>query len=259
MLLEGKVIIVSGVGPGMGQSLARLAAVEGAKVMLGARSRDYLEEVAADIRDKGGQAIFQPCDVGDASQCQNLAAAAVKAFGTIHGLINSAYMHGAWKSVEAADVDEWRAIYDINCLGALRMAQAVLPAMKQAGGGAIVNVSTQASVKPFPGEGGYATAKGGLTTLSRQMAKDFGRYGVRVNTTRMGWIGGAPVRGWIDREVAGGRKREEVVGGVTSDISLGIIPPEDDCARGVLFLVSDYSKAVSGAVLDINGGQYMAP
>ena len=259
MLLKGKVIIVSGVGPGMGQSLARLAGAEGAKVVLGARNKDYLEEVAADIRAKGGEAIAQSCDVSDMAQCQNIAETAVRAFGTIDGLVNSAYMHGAWNSVEAADVDEWKAIYDVNCLGSLRMAQAVLPAMKKAGGGAIVNVSTQASVKPFPGEGGYATAKGGLTTLSRQMAKDFGKYGVRVNTTRMGWIGGAPVQGWIDREVAAGRKREEVVGGVTVDISLGIIPPEDDCARGVLFLVSDYSKAVSGAVLDINGGQYMAP
>lgn len=258
MLLKGKVIIVSGVGPGMGQSLARLAGAEGAKVVLGARNKDYLEEVAADIRAKGGEAIAHVCDVGDAAQCKAIAEAAVKTFGTIDGLVNSAYMHGAWNSIEAADVDEWRAIYDVNCLGALRMAQAVLPAMKKAGG-AIVNVSTQASVKPFPGEGGYATAKGGLTTLSRQMAKDFGKYGVRVNTARMGWIGGAPVQGWIDREVAGGRKREDVVGAVTADISLGIIPPEDDCARGVLFFVSDYSKAVSGAVLDINGGHYMAP
>jgi len=259
MLLKDKVVIVSGVGPGMGQSLARMAALEGAKVVLGARSKSYLDEVAADIKSKGGKAVAQACDVGSAEQCQALAKVAVESFGTIDGLVNSAYMHGGWNSVEAADLEEWAQIYDVNCLGALRMAQAVLPAMKKAGGGAIVNVSTQASVKPFPGEGGYATAKGALTTLSRQMAKDFGKYGVRVNTTRMGWIGGAPVNGWIDREVASGRKREEVVGGVTADISLGVIPPEDDCARGVLFFVSDYSKVVSGAALDINGGHYMAP
>jgi NAD(P)-dependent dehydrogenase (short-subunit alcohol dehydrogenase family) len=259
MLLKDKVVIVSGVGPGMGQSLARVAAAEGAKVVLGARSKGYLEEVAADIKSKGGKAVAQPCDVSDAKQCNALAAAAVEAFGTIDGLVNSAYMHGEWNSVEAADIDEWAAVYNVNCLGALRMAQAVLPAMKKAGGGAIVNVSTQASVKPFPGEGGYATAKGGLTTLSRQMAKDFGKYNVRVNTTRMGWIGGAPVLGWIDREVASGRKREDVVGAVTADISIGVIPPEEDCAKGVLFFVSDYAKVVSGAVLDINGGHYMAP
>ncbi len=259
MLLKDKVVVVSGVGPGMGQSLARIAAREGAKVVLGARNKAYLEEVAGEIKSHGGHAIAQPCDVADAAQCQALAKAAVDAFGTINGLVNSAYMHGEWNSVEAADVEEWAKIYDVNCLGALRMAQAVLPAMKKAGGGAIVNVSTQASVKPFPGEGGYATAKGGLNALSRQMAKDFGRYGVRVNTTRMGWIGGAPVLGWIDREVASGRDRDQVVGAITADISLGVIPPEEDCAKGVLFFVSDYSKAVSGAVLDVNGGHYMAP
>lgn len=259
MLLKDKVVIVSGVGPGMGQALARLAAREGAKVVLGARSKAYLDEVAADIKAKGGQAVAQVCDVSKADHCKDIARVAVENFGTIDGLVNSAYMHGEWNSVEAANVEEWAQVYDVNCLGALRMAQAVLPAMKKAGGGAIVNVSTQASVKPFPGEGGYATAKGGLTTLSRQMAKDFGKYNIRVNTTRMGWIGGAPVQGWIDREVASGRKKEDVIAPIVADISIGVIPPEDDCALGVLFMVSDYSKAVSGAALDINGGQYMAP
>jgi NAD(P)-dependent dehydrogenase (short-subunit alcohol dehydrogenase family) len=91
------------------------------------------------------------------------------------------------------------------------------------------------------------------------MAKDFGRFGIRVNACRMGWIGGAPVYGYIDNQVNNGRKREDVINEITDRIPIGIIPPEEDCAKAVLYFVSDYAKVVTGATLDVNGGQYMAP
>src|SRR5262249_25356800 len=89
MLLEGKVVVISGVGPGMGQSLARIAAAEGAKVGLGARNGAFLEEVAANIRAKGGDAVAVSTDVTSADQCRALAEATTKAFGRIDGLVNS--------------------------------------------------------------------------------------------------------------------------------------------------------------------------
>jgi NAD(P)-dependent dehydrogenase (short-subunit alcohol dehydrogenase family) len=139
------------------------------------------------------------------------------------------------------------------------MAQAVLPYMKSNSGGAIVNVSTMTTVNPFPGEASYAASKGGLNALTKHMAKDFGRFGIRVNSCRMGWIGGAPVYGYIDTQVNNGRKREDVINEITDRIPIGIIPPEEDCAKAVLYFVSDYAKVVTGATLDVNGGQYMAP
>ncbi|HET8613505.1 MAG TPA: SDR family oxidoreductase [Sphingomonas sp.] len=259
MLLEGKVVIISGVGPGMGQALARIAAAEGARVGLGARNKAFLDEVAADIRSNGGEAVAVATDVTSADQCRALAKTVTDTFGRIDGLVSSAYMHGEWKPVDEADAEQFAGIFNINCAGALRMAQACLPAMKQAGGGAIVNVSTMSTVNPFPGEGAYASAKGGLNALTRHMAKDFGRFGIRVNVARMGWIDGAPVQGFIDGQVAAGRKREDVLGEVTARIPLGIIPPEEDCAKAVLWFLSDYAKVVTGASLDVNGGQYMAP
>lgn len=259
MILSGKTVIVSGVGPGMGRTLARLAGAEGANVVLGARNKAFLEEVAAEITASGGKALPVPTDVTDTAQCAALAQAAVTQFGGINGLINSAYYHGEWATTDAATPEDFMRCYDVNCVGALRLAQACLPAMKNAGGGAIVNVSTMATVNPFPGEVAYAAAKGGLNALTRHMAKDFGRFNIRVNVARMGWIGGAPVYDFVDREVAAGRNRDEVVGKITQNIPLGIIPPEEDCARAVLFFVSDYTKVVTGASLDVNGGQYMAP
>jgi len=259
MLLKDKVVIISGVGPGMGQSMAKIAAAEGAKVGLGARNQDYLDKIAKEITDAGGETVALSTDVTDAAQCKALAQAVQDKFGRIDGLVNSAYNHGSWATSDVADAEEWAAVYDVNCLGALRMGQAVLSAMKAQGGGAIVNVSTMATVNPFPGEAAYAASKGGLGVLTKHMAQDFGAMGIRVNACRMGWIGGAPVYGYIDAQVAGGRERDEVVGEITGRIPLGIIPPEEDCAKAVLYFVSDYANVVSGATLDVNGGQYMAP
>lgn len=259
MLLKDKVIIISGVGPGMGQAMAKLAAQEGAKVGLGARNQAFIDGIAKDIRDAGGEAVAVSTDVTKAEECKALAGAVQETFGRIDGLVNSAYNHGSWATSDVADPEEWAAVYDVNCIGALRMAQAVLPSMKAQGEGAIVNVSTMATVNPFPGEAAYAASKGGLGVLTKHMATDFGAMGIRVNACRMGWIGGAPVYGYIDAQVAAGRDRDEVVAEITGRIPLGIIPPEDDCGRSVLYFVSDYSRVVSGAVLDVNGGQYMAP
>ena len=259
MLLKDKVIVITGIGPGMGRTLARLAAREGAKLGLAARRKVFLDEVVAEITAAGGEAVAVPTDVSDPGQCTALAGAVSQRFGRIDGLVNSAYLHGEWATSDIATPEDFLRCYDVNCVGALRMAQACLPAMKAAGGGAIVNVSTMATVRPHPGEVAYAAAKGGLNVLARHMAADFGRFNIRVNTTRMGWIGGEPVAQYLDSEVARGRKREEVVAEITKDIALGVIPPEEDCARAVLFLVSDYSKMVTGTSLDVNGGHYMAP
>lgn len=259
MLLKDKVIIVSGVGPGMGQAMAKIASAEGAKVGMGARNQDFLDQVSAAITSAGGEVVAVSTDVTNADQCKALADAVTDKFGRIDGLVNSAYNHGSWATTDVADPAEWSSVFDVNCTGALRMAQACLPGLQAAGKGAIVNVSTMATVNPFPGEAAYAAAKGGMNVLTKHMATDFGKYGVRVNACRMGWIGGAPVYGYIDGQVAMGRDRDEVIGEITGRIPLGIIPPEEDCAKSVLFFVSDYANVVSGATLDVNGGQYMAP
>lgn len=259
MLLKDKVVIVSGVGPGMGQALARIAAAEGAKVGLGARNQAYLDQVAGEIRDAGGEAIAVSTDIGDRAQCDRLADKTAEAFGRIDGLVNSAYLHGSFAPFEQADLDEWRQVMDITGFGALRMALAVLPHMKQAGGGAIVNVATMASLKPFSGEDGYAIAKGAMTTATRQMAADLGKYNIRVNSTRMGWLWGASVKGYIEAMKATGKSEEELLAPIKARIPLGVIPPEEECAKSVLFFVSDYSRMVTGAALDVNGGEWMAP
>ncbi|EZP74082.1 putative oxidoreductase [Sphingomonas paucimobilis] len=262
MLLQNKVVIVSGVGPGMGQALARIAAAEGASVILAARNQSFLEQVRGDIVAKGGKAAAIPCDVSDEAQCKALAERAAAEFGgRVHGLINSAYYHGDWSFIENSDAADMAKAFDVNCLGALRLTRACIPYLRD--GGAVVNVSTMATVRPFGGEHGmemgYAVAKGALNTLGKYMATDLGRFGIRVNTCRMGWIHGEPVEGHIQAQVDAGLKREDVIAGITRDIPIGIIPPEDDCARAVLMMISDFSRVVTGATLDVNGGHWIAP
>jgi NAD(P)-dependent dehydrogenase (short-subunit alcohol dehydrogenase family) len=259
MLLKDKVVIVTGVGPGMGQQLAKIGAAEGAKMAIAARSRGFIDEVAAEIAVTGGQAIAVSTDVAEAAQCEHLAAATLEAFGRIDGLINSAYVFGGGRPLEQHGLDAWVANMNVTFFGAMRMVKAVLPAMKRQHDGAIVNVSTRSVVQPIAGEGAYVAAKAALGGATRQLAAELGPHNIRVNAPRMGWLWGAPVKNHLHHMAhARGITEQELVDGIAAQIPLGVIPPDDECAKAVLFFVSDYARMVTGTSLDINGGQYMA-
>ncbi len=255
MILKDKVIVITGAGPGMGQAMCRGAALEGAKVVVSARSVDAINAIRDDIIAKGGEAIAVPTDVSDMAQCKNLAAETVKAFGRIDGLVNSAYYHPPWTPLHEADIDEVMQAMNVNALGGLRMAQAVIPTMKAQASGSIVNISTLATRKPFPGEGGYAMAKAALAHMTRHMAVELTGTGIRINTTLMGWLDGAPLQGFFESMGEGGdafRKQR------ASEIPIGHIPPDKDCAKAVYFFLSDYASEVTGAALDVNGGDWVS-
>ncbi len=124
MILKGKAVIITGAGPGMGQAMCRGAAAEGARVAVSARSADAIAAIVADIKAAGGEAISVPTDVSDTVQCKRLAEETLKAFGRIDGLVNSAYFHPPWASLETAEIDDVARAFNVNALGGLRMAQA---------------------------------------------------------------------------------------------------------------------------------------
>jgi NAD(P)-dependent dehydrogenase (short-subunit alcohol dehydrogenase family) len=259
MLLKDKVVIVTGVGPGMGRKLATIAAEEGARVAIAARSEAFLAEVTDEIKGKGGQVIAVPTDVSEMAQCQRLAKATQDAFGRIDGLVNSAYMPANLKGLEDSEIEEWQANMNVTAFGGLRMIKAVLPAMKAQRAGAIVNITALASVQPAPGQADYAVAKSAVEGATRQLAKELGNYGIRVNATRMGWLWGAPVQGYVKYQAQqSGVPEEQVIASIAQRIALGVVPPDEDCARTALMFVSDYTRMVTGATLDVNGGEYMS-
>ena len=258
MLLKDKVVIITGVGPGMGRKLALQTAAEGAKVAVSARSEGFIDGVVREIEAAGGSAIAVPTDVAEDADCDRLAAHTLEAFGRIDGLVNSAYRHKDFITFEDGDLAEWQANMNVTHFGALRMVRAVLPAMKRQGGGAIVNVSTKSSVKMVAGEGDYGTAKAAMNAATRQLATELGKYGIRVNVARMGWMWGVPVERALERRAAAqGITMEQIKASVAARIPLGRIPTDDECAKAVIFFLSDYSSAITGAALDVNGGEVM--
>lgn len=257
MLFRDKVVIIAGYGPGLGHEMAVIAAQEGARVVLGARNEANLEAAAKQITDSGGQAAYRRTDISKNEDCLALAALAVERFGGIDACINNA-MAGNADMIEGVSMDVWRQVFDVNLFGTMQMAQACIEPMKQRGEGYIVNVSSMAHRKPLPPLAAYSASKAGMEGATRYLAKELGRYGIRVNTARMGYIGGPTVDqtivAWAQAQ---GKSEAEVEQSIAADISIGKIPPGPDCARGVLMLASPWAAAISGAILDINGGDAM--
>jgi len=261
MILADKIVIVSGIGPGLGIELATLAAAEGAGgVAIAARTGAKLDHAEAAIRARGlaTRVLKVPTDVRDQSQCERLVAATVEAFGRVDALVNSAYVPGKFEPMEHADLADWRTTLDVNLFGTMQLTQAVIPVMKRQGGGAIVMINSMVTRKPMPYQGGYAVSKSALTTATAQLALELGAYQIRVNSCYMGWMWGPPVEGYL---TAAAQQQGTTVAALAADIAkripLGRIPDDAECAKAALFLISDYAGAVTGAALDVNGGEFL--
>jgi NAD(P)-dependent dehydrogenase (short-subunit alcohol dehydrogenase family) len=259
MLLDGKVSIISGIGPGLGQELAYVFAREGSDVVLAARTESKLREVAEEIERQWPErrALVCPTDISDPAQTQHLVEATMAELGRIDCLVNSAYLPPPFTMFEDADFGEWRKAFDVTVFGTLTLTQQVVPHMKAAGRGSIVFVNSMIQKKPLPTQSGYATSKGALTVAARMLAKELGPSGIRVNSTFMGWMWGPPVEGYVEFATAQGQSREDVIADITKDIPLGIIPDDADCANAVAFLASDLASVITGAELNVNGGEMM--
>ena len=259
MLLKDKVVIVSGIGPGLGQELSTLAAQEGARaVVLAARTVEKLDTAEQEINDLGlGTKVLKvPTDISDAGQCQALADQAAAEFGQIDVLFNSAYDPGSFEPIESADLDGWRRAMNVN-FGTMQLTQACIPHMKEKGG-AIVMIATMVEHKPLATQGGYGSSKMALRSATKHLALELGKYNIRVNSVHMGWMWGPAVEGYFAwQSQSTGKPQDELIAEVASNIPLGVIPDDGDCARAALFFASDYANVVTGAALDVNGGEYM--
>lgn len=259
-LLEGKVAIISGIGPGLGSAMALLAAVEGAKVAVCARTETRLTETAQTIAAAapGADVLHMPVDIADPARCAVFAEAVSARFGRIDVLINSAYTTGGYALAAEADLDDWRRTMDVNLFGTMNMVQAVVPHMRVGGGGSIVNVNTKVSRMPHATMGGYAVSKAALRMATTQLAKELGGDHIRVNSIFPGWMWGPTVaEGLRPQAEARGVSVEVLRAEIARAIPLGDIPEDDECAKAVLALASDYFSAVTGACLDLSAGEYM--
>jgi len=259
MLLRDKVVIISGIGPGLGQELALAAAREGARLAICARTPARLDKVESDVNDLGlgTEVLRTPTDITDAGQCRRLLDRTMQRFGQIDVLINSGYTAGGYQLAAEADLDDWRRTMETNLFGTMNMIQAAVPHLTEHGG-SIVNVNTKVSRMPRETMGGYAVSKAALRMATTQLAKELGKHRIRVNSVFLGWMWGETVETGLAAAAAQrGISISQVRAEIASDIPLGDIPEDSDCAKSVIALASDHFLAVTGACLDVNGGEYL--
>ena len=255
MILSDQVVIVTGVGPGLGAKLAARAVAEGANVVMAARSTSVTEQIE---KETDGAAVAVACDVRRPEECQQVVDTAVERFGRVTGLVNSAYAHPGFFDLLETPEKGLRRSMDVILHGSLNMTRAAVPHMKAAGGGSIVNVGTMTTRKPMQGEGGYAVAKAAMTAATQFLALELGPSGIRCNQAVMGWLDGPGVRFYLTMTAEQkGVSEQDVYDDIASRNPLGRIPTDEACAGAVLFLLSSLASEVTGAVLDVNGGEHM--
>lgn len=262
MLLQDRVVIVSGVGPGLGQANAKALAREGAKVVLAARNADYLAQVQGEIEAAGGTALAVPTNLVDAEQVDALVERTVSTFGRLDSLVNNAFRMDTFEQFERVDLVKWRKIFDVNVWGTLSLTQACVPHLKQAatdhGDASIVFIISMSMRKIRELEGGYSSSKAAVQTAAKTMAVELGPAGVRVNCVAPGWIGGPNVETFLGWESESRNiSRDEVRREIEANIPLRKIPPQDDIANSVVFFVSPWSRVITGQTLDVNGGEFL--
>lgn len=245
MRLEGKVALISGGARGMGAAEARLFAGEGAMVVIGDVLEDEGRQTEAAINESGGRCVFVNLDVTDEASWQSAVATAVARFGKLDILVNNAGI-ARINNVENTGSEEWDLVMDINAKGVFLGTKAAIPALRDAGGGSIVNISSIAGLV-----GGrtsaYAASKGAVRLLTKSTAIQYARDGIRCNSVHPGVIE-SPMTLPIMLDTAAGREES------AARHPMGRIGQPEDIAYGVLFLASDEASFMTGSELVIDGG-----
>jgi NAD(P)-dependent dehydrogenase (short-subunit alcohol dehydrogenase family) len=257
VLLEGKVAVVSGAGPGLGRDVALGMAAEGADVVLAARRPDALAKVAAEVTALGRRAVEVPCDITDPERCDAVAERALEELGRVDILVNNAFHGGDFRSFMDGDLEEWRRTMDVNFFGTLAMTKALVPALEASGDGRIVMVNTMSMQRIQPKYGAYAASKGALATATRTLALELGPRGIRVNGVHPGYIYGDSVE-WYLNHLA--EKRgitfQEIYDELAGETCLGYLPPSAEIAGAVVFFASPLAKPITGQSLAVNCGHW---
>lgn len=258
LMLEGKTVIVAGVGTGLGGQVGRLAHREGANVVLAARTQAVLEEVAQEISPDGSRVATIPTDITDEPQCQRLADQAAERFGGVDAVVQVAARDRIFGGLGEVTRQEWMDAYELGVVGSAQLVKATAGHMKQRGGGAVVFIGSQSSFIPLVPQIAYASAKAALGTAMYFMAKELGPDNIRVNTVVATYMWGPAMENYVkESSEARGISEEEVVGEITCTMPLGRIPKDEEVAESVIFLASERASTITGQHLLVNSGLMM--
>ncbi|MCB1744823.1 MAG: glucose 1-dehydrogenase [Gammaproteobacteria bacterium] len=244
--LAGKVALISGGARGMGAVEGRLFAEEGARVVLGDVLDDEGHALAAQIQAAGGQALYVHLDVTSEADWQCAVDTAVQRFGRLDVLVNNAGVSGVGR-IEDVSLEEWHRVMEINSTGVFLGTRAAIPALRAAGGGSIVNISSQLGLVGTDNSSPqYQASKGSVRLLTKTTAIQYAEEGIRANSVHPGPIE-TPM-------TAARRGDPSTVRLITSRIPLGRYGKPEEVAYGVLYLASDEAAFVTGSELVIDGG-----
>jgi NAD(P)-dependent dehydrogenase (short-subunit alcohol dehydrogenase family) len=258
MILEGKTVLVSGVGAGLGREVARLALRDGARVVLAARTESVLAQTAEELDPSGKRIAYRRADITKPEDCEALAAVAVERFGAVDAMVQVAAYENVFGGLYDGDFEKWRRAFDTNVLGSLTLIRAVAPQMKKAGGGSLVLIGSLSMYLPQLPQAGYAASKGALLSAMYYLAKELGPDKIRVNMVVPSWMWGPPVEAFVQRRAKAEKVDPEAIADeIRSRIPLGEIVPDEDVAEAVVFLASDRARSITGQSLIVNGGETM--
>ncbi|MBV8162417.1 MAG: SDR family oxidoreductase [Acidimicrobiia bacterium] len=258
MLLDGKTVIVTGVGAGLGRECAGAAMREGANVVLAARTRETLDAAAAELDPDGARVAARVTDITEADACAALVGLAMERFGSVDALIQVAAFEYVFGGLRDSNLDDWRQAFETNVLGALTVLRPVADAMKQSGGGSVVLIGSQATFKPSLPQAGYAASKGALLSAMYYLADELGVDNIRCNMVVPSWMWGPPVQAFVEGKAAHkGVPAEEVLHDIVGTFPLRRMAEDGEVADVAVFFASDLAKAVTGQHLMVNAGELM--
>ncbi len=245
--LKDKVAVVTGASQGIGRETALALAEAGAKVVVAARNEEKLAALAQEIAGKGGEAFAVKLDVADAEQTKAAFKIILEKFGKVDILVNNAAINRDGLAVRMK-ADDWDAVLRTNLTGAHLCIQQVLPGMMKARAGRIINIASVVARMGNAGQANYVAAKAGLIGLTKALAIEIASRNITVNAVAPGFIE-TPMT-----DVLSDKVKEEL----RARIPLGRMGSGRDVAAAIVFLASDEACYITGHVLDVNGGMYLA-
>jgi NAD(P)-dependent dehydrogenase (short-subunit alcohol dehydrogenase family) len=258
--LAKKTIIIGGAGPGLGRETALAGHRQGSNVVIAARTPAALEAVAREVDPTGQRVAVVVADITDEAGCRAITQTALDRFGAIDGIVNCAARSSAVGGLQAAgDFSEWRATFEVNVFGTMRLIQVALDALKEARGSVVmVNAQTHHYPPPSQVQIAYASSKSALSGAMHHLAAELGPDGVRVNEVTPGWMLGPPVEGFVQRTAQQrGVARDTVLAEITARMPLRRMATDGEVAEAIAFLLSDRASGITGQTLMVNAGEIM--